>query len=96
MVDGGGVAGSGKGGTTTSEHLPAIKPSSCAPHFLLCVLIRKHPLRKRKQNISFKDHFSPRAFKILALNAGLAKLWFHRYSLIKDTFLLLNSQLCVF
>lgn len=48
MVDGGGVAGSGRRGTTTAERLPVFEPALCTPHFLLSGLKWKHPLRKTK------------------------------------------------
>lgn len=54
MVDGGGVAGSGREGTTTADRLPLIKPSVCTPFLLLSDLRWKHPKKKTKTNISLK------------------------------------------
>lgn len=52
-VDGGGVAGSGRQGTTASERLPANTPPFCAARLLLCVLKLKRPLGKTKTNFKY-------------------------------------------
>lgn len=48
MVDGGGVTGSGRKGTTTGERLPEIKPSFWTKFLLLSGLGWKKPSRKPK------------------------------------------------
>lgn len=75
MVDGGGVAGSGRRGTTTAERLPAIEPSLRTPFLLLSGLRWKYPSKtKTKHCLEDIQYFIQSAFPRLTLNMGLAKL----------------------
>lgn len=55
MVDGDGVTGSGRKGTTTAERLPAIKPSFGTKFLLLSGWGWKKPSRKEKIKQFFND-----------------------------------------